>query len=597
MNIHEAPFDQFQRYEICKRVIDRMGTGLTKLNILDVGGYSTDIEGKPWLPAVSIFNNHNVFVIDTVECEMHGYMTTDATNLPFDDNSFDFVITNDVLEHIEPYNREQFLNELIRVSKNHVILNTPYYTPQNVIAEKFLYEYIVNVLHGENRMLEEHLIYGLPKLDDIKKVLNKINVKYCYCVSSDTDNWLKLMVIRHELLSRGIENNIIKLLDIYYNKFSFEKEIGLQEGYRLTLIIDKDNSDSCYENCNFLKELKVRSEVPKIDISLSTLIELYKLKSQNEEKDNLDLFYYDGELLSSRMSTESSVVQTFKCHSHNLYKIGLLVATYKEKLSGLIKVRITEKETNEIIYSSKISGSNLQDNDWLYLDFIPRYKSINKEYKIKITYSYKDGLGPSFYFSERNKYGTLTVNGKQKNGSLAIKVFVRNMDSAEKYFFIEQSYNEIKSRYEKLSDIIEGNEKNISSLIKEREQYTNIINSLTKTIETLETQEQLYDNEVERNRRCILELEQKCDQHKININSQEEAINIYNKDIQMLSKRLEEKNKYIEELEKHEQESTIQIEIMKSEIHKLTNKNNSYSSKLKNAKNELRKIISYLKGM
>ncbi|MEO8523682.1 MAG: class I SAM-dependent methyltransferase [Caldimonas sp.] len=50
----------------------------------------------------------------------------DATELAFDDDSFDLVVCTEVLEHIPPELLEKACSELARVSKKHVLVGVPY---------------------------------------------------------------------------------------------------------------------------------------------------------------------------------------------------------------------------------------------------------------------------------------------------------------------------------------------------------------------------------------------------------------------------------------------------------------------------------------
>ena len=49
----------------------------------------------------------------------------DITNIPFEENTFDIVIINDVLEHIEDAQYKKALSELMRVTKKYVIVTVP----------------------------------------------------------------------------------------------------------------------------------------------------------------------------------------------------------------------------------------------------------------------------------------------------------------------------------------------------------------------------------------------------------------------------------------------------------------------------------------
>ena len=45
------------------------------------------------------------------------------TNLPYEDNSFDLVMSSDVLEHIDPSEADAVVRELVRVSRRHLFLS------------------------------------------------------------------------------------------------------------------------------------------------------------------------------------------------------------------------------------------------------------------------------------------------------------------------------------------------------------------------------------------------------------------------------------------------------------------------------------------
>jgi Methyltransferase domain len=50
----------------------------------------------------------------------------DVTSLQFSDNEFDCVLCSEVLEHIPPALLQHACDEMIRVSRNHIIVGTPY---------------------------------------------------------------------------------------------------------------------------------------------------------------------------------------------------------------------------------------------------------------------------------------------------------------------------------------------------------------------------------------------------------------------------------------------------------------------------------------
>ena len=63
------------------------------------------------------------------------FIQGDAENLPFKNNSFDVVICSETLEHvIDP---KKAFSELVRVSKNYILVSVPGHTPPYYLAKFF----------------------------------------------------------------------------------------------------------------------------------------------------------------------------------------------------------------------------------------------------------------------------------------------------------------------------------------------------------------------------------------------------------------------------------------------------------------------------
>jgi len=449
--MHEIPFDQYQRYEICRRLINDYSVG-EKIKILDVGGFFIGPNGQPLLPATEFFEGNEVLVIDTMDVETPNYMKSDGRNLPFEDGTFDFVITNDVLEHIQPNDRQRFIRELQRVSRKYVIINNPYYTPKTALAEKILYEYLVNVLDTEHEMLGEHLKYGLPTIDMITATLNNYNPNYKYYFSGDIDNWLYLMILRHELMSKKV-GHLVNYIDSFYNQFNFELEMNLQQGYRVTMIIATSNDTQLLKH-NFFDNI-TKSDGSKIQLPFSSIIDLYNLKSENEQKSILDSYYYKFDAVTPRMKRNVKISQNFICHSTNLYKVGLLVATFMESLTGYCKISLTDLQDGQLLVENIISMKDFVDNNWYYIDFPPLINSKNKKYSIELE-NISNSPGCALYYSKDNNYGELIINNDVISGGLAIKVYTRDVNQAEKYVLLNQenlnSLQHIKLLEQKLNE-------------------------------------------------------------------------------------------------------------------------------------------------
>ena len=87
-------------------------------------------------------------------------------DLPFPDNSFNFVVCSDMLEHVPSAQRTKVLNELLRVANRRIYLAVPCGKFSEAHDKKLDSLYLH--LRGERlAFLREHVENGLPDKDDI----------------------------------------------------------------------------------------------------------------------------------------------------------------------------------------------------------------------------------------------------------------------------------------------------------------------------------------------------------------------------------------------------------------------------------------------
>jgi hypothetical protein len=126
-----------------------------------------------------------------------------ATNLPFDNESFDFVISLDVLEHVPLENRPKIIDEMIRVAKHSVIVGVPC----GAEAEKWenrarlKCERKIESCGGNARgrdiahrsdFLSEHQENGIPKKEEILTAISEScsknnNAGVCEAVANESN--------------------------------------------------------------------------------------------------------------------------------------------------------------------------------------------------------------------------------------------------------------------------------------------------------------------------------------------------------------------------------------------------------------------------
>ena len=93
--------------------------------------------------------------------------------LPFQTMAFDYTVCMDTLEHIEASDRNQFLAELMRVTRRRVYLGCPMGHDAEDADRQLQSEYRLH--KGESfPFLDEHLTNGLPRLEGILALMQAV---------------------------------------------------------------------------------------------------------------------------------------------------------------------------------------------------------------------------------------------------------------------------------------------------------------------------------------------------------------------------------------------------------------------------------------
>lgn len=275
----KLPFDQYSRQIQALKLIDSLRINGQSFKILDVGGYK-GVTG-------ALHSKDKVTVLDIFDVDEPNYVKGDALDMDFTDESFDFVVSFDVFEHIADKDRKRFVSEIARVAKNAVVIAAPVRTTENEHSEKLLNGLFKQVQGVDHPWLIEHIENGIPTYTQAENELQENKLHTLVLPSNDIRLWVAMQSViflgsKYPELSSQIDN-----LNDHYNKLGpFDGAIALHENYRHIVFGAKQQKTV---------EL-IKSSIPMRNFSLASQIDVQEaitqayagaLKDMSDEREKL----------------------------------------------------------------------------------------------------------------------------------------------------------------------------------------------------------------------------------------------------------------------------------------------------------------------
>jgi hypothetical protein len=231
----ELPFDLFGRYAIIRDIINANRKDAEMFKVLDVGGRGNMM--KKFLPGDAVF-----YMDPLVESKDENFIKGDGCAMPLEDESFDWVVSADVFEHISKEKKEDFLKENIRVAKLGAVLAAPFDSAEVRQAEINANENYKILSGGEDHIwLKEHIANGLPNETELEDFLKTRGFDFQKLRNNGIFIWQTLLSISffiaknfHENIKEEIEN-----FNFFYNSEVFPFD-SADPSYRKIYFIKKD---------------------------------------------------------------------------------------------------------------------------------------------------------------------------------------------------------------------------------------------------------------------------------------------------------------------------------------------------------------------
>jgi len=224
------------RYLILAGILEtyKYHQGVKSLKVLEVGGSGSILKN---------FVDVDLTIVDILPNtdNQQNYVQGSALAMPLDSDNFDVVISCDIMEHIPENDREMFLKESTRVTKDLLIIAAPFNLTGVRDAEISANDYYKKMTGRDHRWLLEHILHELPDLKKSEMILEKQGLEVDHFSNTALNNW-QLVTRSGLLLSKYGDRpefaDYLRQINAYYLEHIVQNDFSIN-GYRTFVVASK----------------------------------------------------------------------------------------------------------------------------------------------------------------------------------------------------------------------------------------------------------------------------------------------------------------------------------------------------------------------
>lgn len=228
------PFDQYQRYAGAARILSAVGGEIR--SVLELGANRQKLLGQ-FLPGRAV-----TYTDVQPQPGDDNILVADACALPFRDQSYDAVVSLDMLEHVPPDLRKLAVSESARVCARMVVIACPIDRPWVHAAEDAADAIWLRHFKESYPWLAEHKEHGLVDPSEVERLLVGSGLHVVRIPHGDARLWAALMGAHFAKEVVPELAGVVAALDRHYDQEVFASDVS-PTSYRELIVGLRDSAD------------------------------------------------------------------------------------------------------------------------------------------------------------------------------------------------------------------------------------------------------------------------------------------------------------------------------------------------------------------